>query len=242
VGVLESLVGELVRGVTGLDARAVVRRIGVRRLAALGGMVASGALAARQGGARPEGGGSGGPASSEAAAGPAPPPPPVAATGVPPPPPPPPPAPAAAEPRAPAAVLPGELVVAAARTMVAAVLADGRLEPAEKAAVEARLVDSELTPDQASQVRRDLLLPLPVEGLAALAPGAADREALYAVAALVLCSDQRISDLERRWLGRLGDAFGLDGAARRRLEDEACGAGGPAAPRGPAPNLAPRGT
>ncbi|HEX2254780.1 MAG TPA: DUF533 domain-containing protein, partial [Thermoanaerobaculia bacterium] len=125
--------------------------------------------------------------------------------------------------------LPVHLAYAAVRTMVAAALADGRLAPEERAAIQARLGDSDLDENQVAQVHQDLVLPPTVEELAALVVGEEDRETLYQLAAVVLQADQRVSDLERVWLGRLGAAFGLAEERCRVLQEEALGPGGGAA-------------
>ena len=117
---------------------------------------------------------------------------------------------------APAADLPPHLAYAGVRTMVAAALCDGRLAAEERRAVERRLAAAELTAEQVARVHKDLVLPANPDELAALALGAADREALFRLAGVMLCTDGRVRDSERTWLDHLGAAFGI--APRRRLE------------------------
>ncbi len=124
--------------------------------------------------------------------------------------------PAAPPTAAPAADLPPHLAYAGVRTMVAAALCDGRLAAEERRAVERRLAAAELTAEQVARVHKDLVLPANPDELAALALGAADREALFRLAGVMLCTDGRVRDSERAWLDHLGAAFGI--APHRRLE------------------------
>ena len=109
--------------------------------------------------------------------------------------------------------------------MVAAALADGRMAPEEKELIHRHLGESGLGEEQVRQIHQDLVLPPSPEELAALAPAAEAREALYRFAALVVLADRETSDLERRWLERLAAAFEIDAERRSVLEAEIFAAG-----------------
>jgi uncharacterized membrane protein YebE (DUF533 family) len=132
-----------------------------------------------------------------------------------------------------AAGMRAELAYAGVRTMIAAALCDGRLAPEERRAVERRLAAADLSAEQVERVHKDLVLPANAEELAALAPAAADREALYRLAARVVRADGAVVDSERAWLDRLGEAFDIPPVRRRELAGDAAPAAGPAA--APAP-------
>jgi tellurite resistance protein len=167
-----------------------------------------------------------------------PPPPPAAATSQPalPPLPPEPPAAAAAPPLPPVPAdaapptpldtpepepeLPAALLYPVARTMVAAALADGTLAPAERARIEDRLTSDELPEEHAAQVRRDLLLPATPEELAAMVPGAREREIVYRFAAIVARADGGLEAGEHAFLGRFASALGLTAERAAALEAE----------------------
>jgi uncharacterized membrane protein YebE (DUF533 family) len=108
--------------------------------------------------------------------------------------------------------------------MVAAALADGEMRPEERQAIHSRLGESGLDQDRIAQVHRDLVLPPGPDELAALAAEPAGRTVLYRAAILVLLADRDLSPAERRWLDRLGDAFGLDAGRRSELERDLLGA------------------
>lgn len=235
---IENLVSDLIRQSTGINPRRVVRRIGGGRLLMAGGLAAAGALLADKVGGgsgpgttsgsgggyaytKPPAHGAGGPS---AAPPPTPPPgsvppPPGSPREVAPPPPPPQPGPTGQAESAETAGA-ADLTFAAARTAVAAAMADGRLDAAEREAVQRHVADSDLTSEQAARVHGDLLEPATPEELAALATEPEDRRALYELAALVLRADREVSDAERRWLDALAAALGLDAGTRGELEAE----------------------
>lgn len=210
MGFLDRLVSDLIQDSTGLPARRLVRKIGGKNiLLAAGGALLAGGVAAKLG-------------QDRTAPPPPPPPPPGAAAGLPPPPPPPP---AVAAPPTPAMAdaedeLPQELTYAVVRTMVAAAIADGQMAKEEKDVVWKHLGDSGLDDDQKRQIHQDLMLPPSPEELAELAPAAEAREALYRFATLVALSDRDVSQPERDWLRRLGDAFELSAERCQTLEAE----------------------
>jgi len=123
------------------------------------------------------------------------------------------------------------VLYAVVRTMVAAALADGVLAPSERARIQEQLGSGELPPEQADQVRQDLLLPATPEELAALVGNDAERALLYRFAALVTRVDAGVSVAEQVWLGRLGSALGLGADRLRQLEAELFGSERPASPR-----------
>lgn len=234
MGLIEKLVSDLIRQSTGINARGAVRRIGGGKLLMAGGLAAAGALLADKaggGGSPAAAAGSGGYAYTKSPARPAgahpeapppapppgsvPPPPGSPRQVAPPPPPPQPPAPAAGADSA-----TGDLTFAAARTAVAAALADGELTAAEREAVERHVADSELTPEQAARVHGDLLQPATPRELAALAPGPEERRALYELAALLQRADREVSDVEREWLDAFADALEIAPEQRDALEAE----------------------
>ncbi len=219
MGFLDRMVADLIADNTGLPVRGLVRKVGAKRLLLLGGAAVAGGLAydrMRQGRSPAPGAG-------------APPPPPPPVTGAPPPPPPPPagslagapppPPPAAASAPAPAEPeLSPALEVALARTMVAAALADGRLEDHERNAISGYLGEAGLAPDDAARIHQDLLSPATPEELGGLVSDPDDAAAVIRAALLVLAADGALGDAERAWLDRLGAALGLDAARLRELE------------------------
>lgn len=220
MGFLDRLVSDMIQESTGLPTRRLVRKIGGKNilLAAGGALLASGVAdkLSDKPGANPAAGGTRLPP-------PPPPPPGGAPPSVAPPPPPPPPAAVAPPPPPPAAdeiELPPELTYAVVRTMVAAALADGKMETAEKDLVWKHLGDSGLGEEQKQQIHQDLMLPPSPEELAALAPAPEARKILYRFAALIALSDRGVSDLEHAWLRRLADAFEFSLDRRRELEAE----------------------
>jgi len=116
--------------------------------------------------------------------------------------------------------LPGRLLYAVVRTMVAAALADGTLAASERAKIQDRLTSGELGEEQVTQVRRDLVVPAGPEELAEMVTSFAERELLYRFAVLVVATDAGVSALEREWLGKLGAALGLTVERRAELEAE----------------------
>lgn len=214
MGMLDRLVADLIADSTGLPVRRLVRRVGVGRLLLLGGAAAAGGYAVHQ------------MSQGQGAAGPPPPPPapaggsPRPATPLPPvpvPPPPPPP-----QPTAETAVHPDiELILA--RTMVAAALADGRLDEAERRVLAHHLDSGEIPEVHAERIHRDLASPATPESLSMMVSEPTHRDAIVRAALLVLAADNDISDAERAWLQRLGEALGLPPARLAELESELAG-------------------
>jgi len=237
MGFLDGLVSDLVGGnVAGVNPRRLVRMVGGKNIlmmgagAALGGGLAA-ALSKAQGGAGQgvstfSGAPAGMPPSQVPGASYPPPPPGTPQMAAPPPPPPgppqaaPPPPPGAPAAEAPAEELPRELTYAIVRTMVAAALADGHLAPGEKEIIHKHLGKSNLNEDEIRQIHQDLVLPPSPDELAALAPGAEAREALYRFGALIVLADRQTSDPERSWLNRLAAAFELPAERVAVLEEE----------------------
>jgi uncharacterized membrane protein YebE (DUF533 family) len=117
---------------------------------------------------------------------------------------------------------PPEVSYAIVRTMVGAALADGNLAPEEKEMIHKHLAESNLDASQARQIHQDLVLPPSPSELATDAVDPTVRETAYRFAALVVLADQEVSELERRWLDRLADAFQL-GERKAVLEAEIFG-------------------
>lgn len=242
MGFLDNLVGDMLGDATGgADFRAirkVTRWVGGKNLAmlGLGAALAGGAaavLSQRDGAATPPPP----PPPGSAVVPPPPPPPPPPGQAAPPPPPPPPgqaappplPPPGAAVPPPPPGQVsapeepPPELTYAVVRTMVAAALADGNLHSREREAILKRLGESGLDAEQQRQIHQDLVLPPQPTELAALAGTAEGRELLYRFAALIVLADEEVAELERDWLARLAEAFGIDEERRQNLEREVFG-------------------
>lgn len=233
MGFLDRLVADVIARETGLPVRGLVRRAGVGRLVAAGGLLAAGAAAVdwmdrRQAaaGAQPSTPPPAGapsplpplpalPPATPAPAAPALPPLPTPiATGSAPPPPPAAPVPAppdlSVEP-----VLSPALAFATARTVIAAALADGVMDPAEREAVERHLeAESGLSPAEVERLRRDLVVPATPGELARSVLAPADRLVLYRAAVLVVAADGERSELEDRFLGSLAATLELPAEAR----------------------------
>lgn len=237
MGFLDRMISDLIQDNTGINARRLVRKIGGGKILAMGGAAIAASVLAEKHGMFGRGGAGATAQPAAPPASPAAPPPPIpgAAAAPPPPPipagptaaaPPPPPVPGpAAETTAPADEaasddLPLETTYAIVRTMVAAALADGNLAPEEKAIIQKHLGESGFSEAQTRQIHQDLVLPPSLDELAALAPAAEAREALYRFAALVVLADQQVSDLERRWLDRLAGTFGFSDDRKAALEAE----------------------
>lgn len=221
----------MVRSSTGYDARGLVRRIGGKNILLVGGaLLAGGALAGaqRRSTAAPASTGGGG-------------------RNAPPPPPPPSlppiPAPSGAQPAGGAAgptspplpeseptcdadvgTLPNATLYAVVRTMVAAALADGELDPSEKSLIEEHLAapadDGGLLPEQVAQVRRDLVIPASPAELVRDLPEGEDRELPLRFALLVVRADGEASERERVFLEALAAALGVGGERRAEIETE----------------------
>ncbi|MEO1368860.1 MAG: DUF533 domain-containing protein, partial [Acidobacteriota bacterium] len=116
--------------------------------------------------------------------------------------------------------IPAELTYAIVRAMVAASLADGRLDEREKSLVLDRIEGSNLPLEHKQQVHRDLVLPPTPAELADMVSEPAEREAVYRLAGLVVLADGELSDLERGFLDRLATAFDFDDAHKASLEAE----------------------
>lgn len=204
---LDRLVSDMVRSATGYNARGLVRRIGGKNILLVGGaLLAGGALAE---------------ANRRSAV-------PPAQTGSPgravPPPPPPPPLPTETTCDADVGTLPNATLYAVVRAMVAAALADGELDPSEKALIEEHLEapaeDGGLQPEQVAQVRRDLVIPASPTELAGALPAGEDRELPLRFALLVVRADGEASERERTFLEALAAALGVDGERRAAIEAE----------------------
>lgn len=246
MGLVDGLLGDLIRGSGGMEyrmGRRMMRRVPMGNLLALGGAAALAYQKAGPESTKPPAPGStsgagsrtqmpsrsGGPGPGRSRP-PSPPPPPGGADAVPPPPPgaravPPPP------PGAPAAGaspegepedldLPPEAAVPAVRTMVAAALADGAMDERERSMVLGRIDEADLPEADVERIRQDLVLPPGPGELAGLTTDPGARETLYRLAALVLLADGEATDTERRWLGRLAEAFEIPDERRTEMEAE----------------------
>jgi uncharacterized membrane protein YebE (DUF533 family) len=118
------------------------------------------------------------------------------------------------------AELPNELVYAIVRTMVGAALADGQMHEREKAVIQERLSESGLSAEQVQQVHKDLLIPASPAELSALVSSAEDKELLYRFGALVVLSDEEVTDLERGWLQEFSSALGLSAGRQSEIDGE----------------------
>lgn len=220
MGFLDRMVADLIADNTGLPVRGLVRKVGAKRLLLLGGAAVAGGLAydrMRQGRSPAPAAGAPPPPPPPAAGAPPPPPPPPTGSLAGGPPPPPPPAAASAPPPAEPELSPA-LEVALARTMVAAALADGRLEDAERNAISGYLGDAGLAPADAARIHQDLLSPASPEELGGLVADPDHAAAVARAALLVLAADGAVGTAERAWLDRLTSALGLDAERARELE------------------------
>lgn len=230
MGFLDRMVSDLVKSATGYNVRPLVRKVGAKRLLALGGAAVAGAALTdrmRQQQA---------PAVAPPHPGPiprsAPPPPPGPLPSMPPPiakpavvTPPPPPSqvsPSAAGEVADEAAgdddLSPETTLAGVRTVIAAALADGVLADAERRVIDQHLDHPALSPEQAAQARADLDAPLPPAALAALVDDVAASEVLYRLAAAVMLADDSVSAEERAWLDTFAAALGFDAPSKAAIE------------------------
>jgi uncharacterized membrane protein YebE (DUF533 family) len=222
MGMLDRLLGDLVAGSTNLPrhvTRGLVRRAGGSKLLLAGGAAIAGALITQHLHSR----------QAQAAAQPAapPPPPPSAAElGWSPPPLPPelaaPPGGEGGEGERDSGELelPPGLLFPVVRTMVAAALADGELEAAEREAIFVHLESGELAPSEVGQVRRDLVLPATPGELAGMLGDPGYAEVLYRFAYLTLRADGGLEPHEAAWLEQLGEALHIDATDRARLQAE----------------------
>ncbi len=117
-----------------------------------------------------------------------------------------------------------EVTYAVIRTMVAAALSDGHLASAEKTSIQGRLAESGLDEAKTRQIHQDLVLPPSPAELAKMTESPELRETLYRFAALVVVTDDKVEDLERRWLDRLCQAFEISAERKAVLEAETLGA------------------
>jgi uncharacterized membrane protein YebE (DUF533 family) len=241
MGFLDRLVADVIARETGLPVRGLVRKAGVGKLVAAGGVLAAGAAAVswmqqqqqQRAGTSPQPGGTPlplppipGRAAAPAlgshgpnlAATPPPPLPPLPTMAPPPPPPP-------MATTTPAAEVddgldPHQRFVLA-RVVIAAAMADGVLAPAERETVERHLGEADdLSAEQQQRLRRDLVLPATAEELAALAPDPELRATMYRTAALIVAADGQRDHLESAWLGRLAGALGIDAEQQRAVESQ----------------------
>ncbi|MEM6453630.1 MAG: DUF533 domain-containing protein, partial [Acidobacteriota bacterium] len=117
---------------------------------------------------------------------------------------------------------PADTTYAIVRTMVAAALADGHLDPSERDLIFRHLGESGLDAERVAQIHRDIdAPPSPFVLAGMLAPDDLDgRGVLYRFAALVVGADGTMAAAERGWLDQLAAAFGIAADAARALEDE----------------------
>lgn len=246
MGFLDRMLTQAIRRETGLNVGRLVRRIGARRLLMLGGAAVAGGLLTQSqqqqsartkslgggAGTRPAGGG--GSAVSSRSIEPsrrstAPPegrdlPPPPAKAPLPP-----------LPPLETDADLPEveeipevedqALLRVAARILVAAAVADGTLQDAEREMIEQTLEEGALNQESQDRVRRDLLRPASPEDLAAEAPEGTDPRLLLDVAVGVTRADGELNGDERRWLVRLATALGAPAETIDEIEEELFGSG-----------------
>ncbi len=83
-----------------------------------------------------------------------------------------------------------------------------------------RLDEADLPEADVQRIRQDLVLPPGPNELAGLTTDPGARETLYRLAALVLLADGKATDTERRWLGKLAEAFEIPGGRRTEMEAE----------------------
>ena len=250
MGFLDKMVGSMIKRETGFDPTRLVRKVGGKKMLMMGGAALAGGLlasaaqrqtsAAQQTGGRGAGATSLPPRSNIPGGAPAKLPPLPGSSPAPTPttlpPKPPSPAPSAGPPATglppvpgstsspPASAaepeLPGELVYSIVRTMVATALADGQLDPEEKAQIDGRLAEADLSDDQVAQIRRDLVVPASVETLAASLPPGEDPDTLLQFAVLVSRADGVASAEERSFVESLAAAMGRTGDDVTRIESE----------------------
>ncbi len=227
MGFLERMMSDLVKDATGFNPRRAIRMIGGKNILMMGGAALAGTLAAKKIQGPPDtfgGGAAVPPLPSTPATTPSLPPIPGSQAQPPPPPgatpplPPIPPATAAASDE-----LATELTYPVVRTMVAAALADGKLDPREKEIIHRHLGESGLATEQVAQVHRDLVLPPSPGELASLATEPATGETMYRCALVIVRADQEVDPLELAWLDRLAAALELDAERRQQLDDQLLG-------------------
>ncbi len=225
MGFLDRMVSDLIYKNTGFKAHRLVRKIGSGKLLIAGaGAVLAAALSEQQTSSVQQ---------QPASAAGAPPPPPGSAPPSLPPLPsaaaiPPPPTPAPPATASPSADIPSDqdedpppaAAYAIIRTLVAAAMADGRLTDEEKEVLDRHLGESNLSAEERAQVHRDMALPPTPSELAAQAPDPELRQTLYRFAALVICADRQVSELEKSWLVRFAGACEISEARRQELEAE----------------------
>lgn len=241
MGFLDRLVADVIARETGLPVRGLVRKAGVGKLVAAGGVLAAGAAAVswmqqqqqQRAGTTPQPAGyppplppipgraaapalgSHGPNLS---ATPPPPLPPLPTMATPPPPP-------AVTGASPAAEVddgldPHQRFVLA-RVVIAAAMADGVLASSERETVERHLGEAtDLSAEQQQRLRRDLVLPATADELATLASESELRSTMYRTAALIAAADGQRDHLESAWLERLATALGIGADERRAVESQ----------------------
>ena len=254
MGFLERMVCDMVKQSTGYNPRKLVRAVGGKNLlaGAVGAALAGGLISKLEG--QPAQASSGHhpqtspghhpqtvPPPPPGTSAVTPPPPPTPSANVPPPPPPaaqatpdiplpPTPTPPSAsesipEPPTELPDPPPEVGYAILRAMASAALSDGSLDDEEKAIIEGHLAESNLSDAQQNQIRQDLVLPPSPSELATETTDPSTRESAYRFAAIVLLADQKITDLERRWLERLAEAYQLPAETRASIEANILNAG-----------------
>lgn len=248
MGFLDSMLSDLVKNTTGINAKRAIRKIGGKNILLMGGAALAGTLMAEkmQGGSNTFGGGQapftpqapgaqplppvpgsqpplpplpGSAPQTQASSAPLPPLPAVPAAAQTPPPATPP----ASGDDATTDELPAELTYPLVRTMVAAALADGQLEPREREIIHRHLGQSDLSADQTAQIHRDLVLPASPAELAELAEldrGPAVAETMYRCATLIIHADEQVDPIELSWLRNLANSLRLDDSRRQQLDDE----------------------
>lgn len=196
---LDNLVSDLIRKSTGFNAKPFVRTIGGKNILLVGGAAIAAAIAAekmRQPTPNPPGL----PTPPVPALPPLPPPPiPIEEAKV---------------------SIPGELLFAIVRTMVAGALSDGEIHAEERTLIENRLGESGLTPEQVKQIHKDLVLPPSPNGILQGVSSLEDRELLFRFGCLVVHADSEASAGEKSWLDALAAGAGLSAERRRAIEGE----------------------
>lgn len=104
----------------------------------------------------------------------------------------------------------------AIRAMISAALADGTLDPAERAAIATQLDRAELEAEARELVLREFNSPAPVEAIAREVTDPVLAAQIYAACVLAV---GEASAAERAWLDRFAGLTGLSAAARRAIEE-----------------------
>lgn len=234
MGFLDRMLSDAIEQSTGFKARRLVRRIGSRRLLAMGGAALAGGMLAQSASRQSFGGGAVSGSSSRGnvvppkssadlrASTPPLPPPPRATppSGLPPLPPPGAPAAATPPPPPPGADSDREFEAVALRTVVASALADGDIAAEERELLKEHLESSSLGSAERQQIQSELLAPASPETLAAALPTGEDPSSLVALAIAMMRSDGEFCRAERQWLDRFAAALGLPASSVSEIESE----------------------